>query len=338
MRIHIYYGGRGLIEDSTLYVLSRITEVLEELRVDVKRYNLYECKNEIAVLASSVTEADGVILAAAVEWYGIGGLLQQFLDDCWLYADKVKLSKLYMMPVVISSTYGEREAEQNLVKSWELLGGSLCPGVTAYVESQADFETNGNYVKVIETRAENLYRSINQKMKTLPSSTFALKQKIVRSAPMELTPQESEQLSKYVSDDSYVKKQKEDIEELAQMFKGLMERTDGQESGQEFVREIKESFRAPKEDIRAVFEIRMSDTGKTLIVDVNRSQLKCYYGDSDYSDVVATTTRAVVNRLVNGRTTFQGAFMSGELTAKGDFKTLRIFDQLFQFPVNKGGF
>ena len=113
MRIHIYYGGRGLIEDSTLYVLSRITEVLEELRVEVKRYNLYECKNEIAVLANGIKEADGVILAASVEWYGIGGLLQQFLDDCWLYADKSKLSKLYMMPVVISSTYGEREAEQN---------------------------------------------------------------------------------------------------------------------------------------------------------------------------------------------------------------------------------
>jgi hypothetical protein len=49
------------------------------------------------------------------------------------------------------------------------------------------------------------------------------------------------------------------------------------------------------------------------------------------ADVVATTTRAVVNKLVNGRTTFQGAFMSGELTAKGDFKTLRMFDQLFRF-------
>ena len=31
---------------------------------------------------------------------------------------------------------------------------------------------------------------------------------------MDLTPQESEQLSQYVADDSYVKKQKEDIEEL----------------------------------------------------------------------------------------------------------------------------
>ena len=331
MRIHIYYGGRGLIEDSNLYVLSRITEVLEELRVEVKRYNLYECKNEIAVLANGIKEADGVILAASVEWYGIGGLLQQFLDDCWLYADKTKLGSLYMMPVVISTTYGEREAEQNLMKSWELLGGCLCPGLTAYVENQADFETNGNYAKIIETRAENLYRTINQKIKALPSSTTALKHTISVSVPMELTPQESEQLSKYVSDDTYVKKQKADIEELSQLFKEMMDRTDGKDGNQEFLRNLKDNFHPLKEDVRAVFEIHMTDNDKSLIVDVDRDKLNCYYGDSSYADVVATTTRAVVNKLVNGRTTFQGAFMSGELTAKGDFKTLRMFDQLFRF-------
>ena len=333
MRIHIYYGGRGLIEDSTLYVLSKITNVLEELRVDVKRYNLYECKNEIAVLASGIKEADGVILAASVEWYGIGGLLQQFLDDCWLYADKEKLAKLYMMPVVISSTYGEKEAEQNLIKSWELLGGLLCQGITAYVESQTEFETNGTYVKIIESKAENLYRTINQKIKALPSSTVALKQTIVRSIPMELTPQESEQLSKYVSDDTYVKKQKEDIEELTQLFKGMMDKTEGPKNGQEFISNLKTNFKPPIEELKAVFEIRMTDTGKTLVIDVNNANLKCYYGECSYSDVVATTTRAVINRLVTGRTTFQGAFMTGELTAKGDFKTLRLFDQLFQFNI-----
>lgn len=37
MRIHIYYGGRGLIEDPNLYVLKKIEEVLEELRVKVER-------------------------------------------------------------------------------------------------------------------------------------------------------------------------------------------------------------------------------------------------------------------------------------------------------------
>ena len=42
MRVNIYYGGRGLIDDPTLFVLEKITKVLDELRVTVERYNLYE--------------------------------------------------------------------------------------------------------------------------------------------------------------------------------------------------------------------------------------------------------------------------------------------------------
>ena len=333
MHINIYYGGRGLIEDSTLYVLQKITNVLEELRVNVKRYNLYECKNEITALANTIKEADGVILAASLEWYGIGGLLQQFLDSCWLYADKSRLSKIYMMPVVISSTYGEREAEQMLVKSWELLGGMPCRGIRAYVESQTEFETDTDYAKIIEKRTEDLYRTVSQKPKAFPSSNLVMKQTIIRKMPIELTPQESEQLSKYVSNDTYVKKQKEDIEELSQMFKDMMDKREGKENGQEFIKNLKENFVPPAEDIKAVFEIRMTDTERTLIVEVRGTHVKCYYGECEHADVLATTTRSVINRLVNGRTTFQGAFMSGELSAKGDFKTLRMFDQLFQFKV-----
>ena len=35
--------------------------------------------------------------------------------------------------------------------------------------------------------------------------------------------------------------------------------------------------------------------------------------------------------IVTGTMTLQKAVMSGEITAKGDFKTLRNFDTLFQF-------
>ena len=48
MRINIYYGGRGLIEDPTLYVISKLTKYLKS-RV-MTRYNLYEEKNTIAML------------------------------------------------------------------------------------------------------------------------------------------------------------------------------------------------------------------------------------------------------------------------------------------------
>lgn len=70
MRVNIYYGGRGLIDDPTLYVLEKITKVLDELRVTVERYNLYEDKRAITVLPKTLKEADGVILAASLEWFG----------------------------------------------------------------------------------------------------------------------------------------------------------------------------------------------------------------------------------------------------------------------------
>ena len=59
-------------------------------------------------------------------------------------------------------------------------------------------------------------------MKGLPTSNQAVTRSVLRTQQMELTPQETEQLSKYVADDTYVKKQKEDIEELASMFKDML--------------------------------------------------------------------------------------------------------------------
>jgi multimeric flavodoxin WrbA len=332
MKINIYYGGRGLIEDPTLYVMSKLTLVLEELRVTVTRYNLYEEKNSINMLPMTLKEADGIILATTVEWMGIGGLLQQFLDACWLYADKDKLSKLYMMPVAIATTYGEREAELTLIKAWEMLGGMPCSGLSAYVEDHVDFETNSDYAGIIEKRAETYYRTIHQKTKLLPTSNTAIKLNVLRNNSIVLTPQESEQLSVYVSDDTYVKKQKEDIEELTQLFKEMLDNSSEGDSGQEFLKNLKDNFH-PIDDFVASYSIHLSDSKKTLVVEVNNKRLKCYYGEKPDADVVAKTTYSVMNKLVLGRITFQGAFMSGELTAKGNFKTLRSFDQVFQFNI-----
>ncbi len=85
MKVNIYYGGRGLIEDPTLYVLGKIEGVLNELRVNVVRYNLFEMKSTIPTLPQTLKDADAIILAASVEWRGIGGYMQEFLDSCWLY-------------------------------------------------------------------------------------------------------------------------------------------------------------------------------------------------------------------------------------------------------------
>lgn len=327
MRVNIYYGGRGLIDDPTIYVIERISKVLDELRVTVERYNLYEEKSSIAVLPKTLKEADGVILAASVEWMGIGGYLQLFLDSCWLYGDKEKISHIYMLPVVMATTYGEREAEFNLIRAWEMLGGVPCEGLCAYVDNHVEFETNAEYNLMIEKKAENFYRTISKKMAAFPNSNMQVKKTVLKGSTLALTPQESEQLSVYVSNDKYVKKQKEDIEELASLFKGML----GEEADtDEYTPLMKENF-YPLEGFKALFRIDLTDKGFSLVVDIDDKELDCYRGTAESADVIAKVESEVFSDIVHGKKTFQSAFMSGDLSAQGNFKILRNFDTIFRF-------
>lgn len=327
MRIHIYYGGRGLIEDPTIYVCDKLTSVLEELRVEVRRYNLFEEKGGIAALIKTLKEADGIILAVTLEWFGMGSRMQEFLDSCWLYADKENLSRLYMMPVVTATAFGEKEVEYDLKRAWEILGGLLCDGVCAYVEDHVDFELDGACTRLLERAAENLYRTINQSLPNFPSSEAKLRKGAIAGNIITLTPQESERLSEYVSNDQYVKKQKEDIEELSQIFREMLGNV-GDDA--EYIRSFRTHFH-PISGLSASYAIEMEDIGKTFVLEIEEENLKCYYGEKENADVYARTQSEVMNGLVAGRLTFQRAFMSGDLTAKGNFKTLRTFDTLFQF-------
>lgn len=330
MKVNIYYGGRGLIDDPTLFVLEKITKVLEELRVTVERYNLYEEKRNIAVLPKTLKDVDGIIMAASVEWYGIGGYLLQFLDACWLYGDKEKIAQTYMLPIVTATTYGEREAECTLVRAWEMLGGIPGEGLCAYVDNHVEFETNPQYNLMIEKKAENFYRMISKKAVAFPNSSMKVKKTVLRSSNLSLTPQESEQLSVYVSDDNYVKKQKEDIEELASLFKGMLGENVEQDK---YVEKLQDCF-FPMDGLKAVFQIDLIDENSSLVIKINEEQLSCSRGIPDSSlkpDVTAKVRTSVLEEILEGKKSFQSAFMSGDLSAQGNFKILRNFDTIFRF-------
>lgn len=329
MRINIYYGGRGLIDDPTLYVINKMQQVLDELRVETVKYNLFELKNTITTLPQTLKEADGVILATTVEWLGIGGYMQMFLDACWLYADKEKLSNVYMQPVVMSTTYGEREASLTLASAWTLLGGLECNGISGYVDDLASFEVNEDYFSLIEKSAENLYRAISQKLKNMPTSNMAVRQNVFRTKGIDLSPQETEQLSKYASDDRYVKKQKEDIEELASLFKSKLDLKEVS-GGLEYIDDFKSHY-VPNNETAINFAIMITDKKKKLIVELGKGTLNCYYGEKDNAEVDIKLTSQIIEQIINGKMTFQRAFMSGDMTAKGDFKTLRMLDEVFTF-------
>ena len=328
MNIHIYYGGRGIIDDPTNYVIGKMQEVLEELRVNVTRYNLYELKNTIPTLPQTLKDADGIILATTVEWFGIGGYMQQFLDACWLYGDKEKIAQIYMSPVVMSTTYGEREAKLNLANAWEILGGLPCSGMCGYIENTVSMEMNEEYTRIIEKKAETLYRTINQHASSFPASNQAVRQKIAVSRAIDLSPQETEQLSQYASDDGYMQRQKEDIQELANMFRNKLSQ-DGV-SADTYVAEFRRVF-APQAGFRAVCLINMEEKDTPLLLDIQGPALESAYEAREQADMIMNTKQAVIEDIVNGRMTFQRAFMSGAMTMKGDMKVLRMLDQIFSF-------
>ena len=254
--------------------------------------------------------------------------MQQFLDACWLYGDKDLMSSLYMQPIVMSTTYGEREGAVTLENAWVILGGQPCSGLCGYVEDLVTFELNQEYTLIIEKKAEDLYRSISQKIKVLPSSNQAIKQTVLRTQSMDLTPQESEQLSKYVSDDTYVKKQKEDIEELASMFKGILGK--GNEEEELYIKEFKSHF-TPVEGFQASYLFMIEGRKQPLFLNVMEDELECYYGNKENIGVYAKLSPDVMESIIKGRMTFQRAFMTGTMTAKGNFKTLRMLDTVFDF-------
>ena len=333
MKINIYYGGRGLIDDPTLYVINKTQAILDELNVTVERFNLYELKNSITTLPQTLKSADGIILATTIEWYGIGGFMQQFLDACWLYGDKEKIAGIYMCPIVMSTTYGEAEGKLNLTVAWEILGGLPCSGFCGYITDAALLENNDDYLRIIEKKAENLYRTIKQKLPSFPASNQAVKQMVSITKNTDLTPQESEQLSQYASDDAYVQRQKEDIQELTRLFRNMMYDSE-QDEDEAFIADFKGRFK-PQAGFRAVYRINIEGRRKPLYIDISGTVLDIAYSDrtGDRVDVEMGVDRGTLEEIIQGRMTFQRAFMTSKMKMKGDFKILRTMDLLFDFTT-----
>ena len=255
--------------------------------------------------------------------------MNQFLDACWLYADKTALATTYMQPVVMSTTYGEREAMVTLENAWEILGGLPCSGFCGYVEDVKEFRENTEYAHIIEKKVETLYRTISQHTKGLPTSNQAVTRSILRTTQLELSPQESEQLSKFVSDDEYVQTQKADIADLTSMFRTMMGEKK-EDSGGEYINDFKVHFRGNPE-FSAKYLFMIDGKEQPLFVNATGEQMDCHYGKEDNIDVYMKLNANIMDNIVAGRETFQRAFSVGDMTAKGNFRTLRMLDEIFTF-------
>lgn len=255
--------------------------------------------------------------------------MYQFLDSCWLYGDKEKISKLYMCPVVMSTTYGEREGKMQLATAWEVLGGRPCSGICGYIANTLTLEMKQEYTTIIEKKAENLYRTVNQKTPSFPASNQAVKNTVAITPNVDLTPQESEQLSRYAADDSYVQRQKEDIQELASMFRDMLSEKDGN-SQDTYIQRFHQAFK-PQPGFSASYAIKLEDREEALIIQVDGPQMECHYGMTEEPDVEMTAAPDIIEEIIAGRISFQSAFMSGTMKMKGNFRVMRMLDSLFVF-------
>lgn len=318
-----------MLEDPTIYVINKMEAVFHELNVDVVLYNIYEKKNEISLLPNTLKNADGVILATTVEWLGIGGYMSQFLDACWLYADKSALSNIYMQPVVLSTTYGEREAMVTLENAWDILGGLTVSGICGYVEDIAEFKDNKDYQLIFEKKVESMYRAISQKTCGLPSSNQAVTQSVLRTTNMDLSPAESEQLSRFVADDIFVTTQKADIADLSSLFKDKMEQN-MIDDAEEYIMDFRNHYVGAK-NFAARYLFMIDGQKKPLYIEVDGPEIEIHYGREENIDMYLKLSSTVMDHLIAGRKTFFGAFSMGDMTAKGNARILRMLDEIFDF-------
>lgn len=102
-----------------------------------------------------------------------------------------------------------------------------------------------------------------------------------------------------------------------------------------YLSDFKERFR-PTTKVNAVYKFTIERRKKALIVEIEGSQLNCYYGNCEKPQVTCKVSMEVMNQIVTGQMSFVKAFMTGDMQIKGDFKMLRILDESFDFSDEEG--
>ena len=145
-----------------------------------------------------------------------------------------------------------------------------------------------------------------------------------------MTPQESEIASEIASDDNKVRQQKADVLELSKMYKDLLNGAPVDEGVNEFITDFRKTY-LPKRDFAATYRFAIQGKKDPLYVEVRPDGLTCEYADYNEADVHIQMDRDIMIEIVAGRKTFQRAFATGELSARGNFMNIRMLDELFPF-------
>jgi putative sterol carrier protein len=85
----------------------------------------------------------------------------------------------------------------------------------------------------------------------------------------------------------------------------------------------------PQGDLKVAYSFIIEGLKKPLYVGVSGANVEAYYAENEAVDVIIKIRQDMFDDILAGKLTFQRAFMTGAITAKGNFKILRLLDDMF---------
>jgi multimeric flavodoxin WrbA len=338
MKILIVYGGNNMADDLSLVAVERIHTVLEELEVDVKRFDL-DYSDITEEFMDELRTSDGVVLATTVKWIGIGGKMQAFLDRCFFSGQKDVFENKYLMSVVLTNGTGDRDASNYLIKCWDMLGGLEGTNICGKIEKSVQLETNERMISIIDKKTEDFYRIINQKRDLFPTGTYLHNEKSVQKDGV-MTDQEANIFDELIGDDfpgtkkieedSTIIKQRQDIKDITNFFKQKLTNNDIM-SENKYIDKFLQAFKCNDLSFECTYNIILLDTKQNIILKVKNNNLVGLDGTDPLANVVINVESEILDEIINGRLTIQRAFLTGQLKAKGNFTWLYEIDNIFEF-------
>jgi len=341
MKILIIYAGNGLADDLSLAAVKRIHTVLNELEVNVKQWSL-DYQDITEEFLSELSIAEGVVLATTVEWIGIGGRMQTFLDRCYHFNQQELFQGKYLMSVALTKTNGDRDASNYLTKCWDMLGGLEGVNVCGRIKNSVELETNERTISIIDKKTEDFYRVLNQKRDTLPTGTGYSPKYI--SNEMELDRPDTftkmniideyvgdNKANKIIEEDPFIAEQRKDILEISDFLKQQLNQNDNL-SGNKYIDRFLQTFICEDPSFNCTYNIIITDQkNKDIILKVKDKKLAGYIGTDPSADVIVNIDTNILDEVIKGKLTIQRGFLTGKLKAKGNFTLLYEFDNIFKF-------
>ena len=346
-KVILVCGGSHLANDPSFVVAERVSNVLAELNMGITRIDLYKGDYHIDDFLAALEEASGVILATTVEWLGMGGLMQTFLDRAYMSRQFPLFEGTYLFNIAISRNRFEREAMNQMLMAWELLGGLEGINLCAAIESSADIETSKEMLQAIDKKAEDFYRIVHQQRVTLPSSIHSNKivlnvPREAPAAPMDFSmtkPMKTVQVRDDVKDtrdsvinnyDEFIEKQQKDIDDIASLFKVKLSETGGA------VQSIPKIFQHRYKPDGSFGDCTVSwlvtdDPNQNFSMTFSGGQMTTSNGRHKDAEVFISLSMDTLKKITDNKLTIQKAFMTGEIKAKGSFALLYQMDALFAF-------